>query len=158
MSSPRRDRTSQYEIEAAAAAMTSVGAAHGGDPCRVARGSQPVVDRGANLAALDRRLARPMMAGDQEHDAVAAGNRLVEAAVDCMPGAVEVHSVEVEDSVDLDVASAQPLIPAAIERFSRDWLLLRQQRCNRSGESCPNVGFRRLRPILSGWSGDRLSR
>ena len=74
--------TPENQIEAAAAAVTAMRAANGGDIRRMARRGEPVVDRRADPAALHRRLARAMVAGDQQDDALATGNRLFEAAVD----------------------------------------------------------------------------
>ena len=50
---------------------------------------KPVVDGGTDLTALDRWFAGPVMARDQQQDAVAAPDCLIEAAVDRRPGAVE---------------------------------------------------------------------
>jgi hypothetical protein len=79
--------------------VTPVGAAHCGDPGCVARSGKPVVNRGADFASLDRRLARAMMTGDQEHDAVAAVDRPLKGVVDRLPGTVESHSVQIERTV-----------------------------------------------------------
>jgi hypothetical protein len=79
-----------------------MGTANGCDIGRVARGGEPVVDRCADPAALDRRLSGTVMAGDQQNDALAASNCLLEAPVDCAPCGVEVHPMEVEHSVGLD--------------------------------------------------------
>ena len=48
------------------------------------------------------------MAGDQEHDPLAAGDRPLERAVDRAPRAIEVHPVKVEHAVGLDRAGAKP--------------------------------------------------
>ena len=75
--------------------------------------------------ALDRRLAGPMMAGDEQHDAVAARDRLLERAVDRAPGAVEVHAVKVEDAVGLDSAASAAAGPscrrASFRALARRW-------------------------------------
>ena len=73
------------------------------------------MDRGADSAALDRRVAGAVVAGDQKEDPLAGRDRPLERAVDCPPRRVEVHSVEVEHSVGLDRAAAQPPVPAAVE-------------------------------------------
>jgi len=95
--------------------MTPVSAAHGGDPGRVPRCGEPVVDRGADLAPLHWGAAGPMMAGDQQDDALLALDRLLERTVDRPPGAVEAHPMEVDDAVRPDVAGAQPAVPASVE-------------------------------------------
>ena len=95
--------------------MPPVRAAHGCDPTRVARSSQPIVNRGANLSTLDGRLARTMVTGDQQKDSLAAQDCRLEAAVDGSPGLVEVHPVKVENTIRLDCSGAQPTVPASIE-------------------------------------------
>jgi hypothetical protein len=66
--------------------MTAVSAPDGSDFVGVARGCEPVVDRGADPPALHRRVARAMVTGDQEDDALTAADRLLETALDCGPG------------------------------------------------------------------------
>ena len=113
--------------------MTTVSAPYGGDISGMARSCKPVVYCGANPPSLNRRIARAMMAGDQQDDAVAAPDRLLETAIDRGPGHVEVHAVKVEYAVRFDRAAAEPLVPAAIEclvrdrrsRSTRDWSLFR---------------------------------
>ena len=61
-----RSPAAQDDVEAAAAAVAAMRAPDRGDPRRVARRREPVVDRGADSPALDRRLARPRVAGDQQ--------------------------------------------------------------------------------------------
>ena len=95
--------------------MTPVSAANGSDVRGVPRSLEPVVDRRADGAAADRWLARTMVARDQKHDAVAASDCLLERDVDCAPGAVEVHAVEVDDAVRLYSAAAEPPVPASVE-------------------------------------------
>src|SRR5437868_12336970 len=77
------------DVEAAAAAMATMRAAHRGDRGRMARDREPVMNRGADPAALDRRIAGAMMAGDQQDDPRAVRNRALQRAVDRGPGAVE---------------------------------------------------------------------
>jgi len=95
-------------------------ASNGGDLRRVAGCGQPVVDGSADPPALHRRVARPMMAGDQQDDTVAGADRLLERAVDRGPCAVEVQAVQVDDAVGLDRTCAQAFVPAAVERLVRD--------------------------------------
>ena len=80
-------------------------------------------ERRRGSSALDRRLARPMVAGDQQNDPVARAIGLLQAAVDRRPRQVEVEAVEVEDAIGLDGAGAQLAIPAAVERLAgrRRW-------------------------------------
>lgn len=108
----------QDEIQAAAAPVVPVSPTNGGDIRGMARGREPVVNRGADLAALDRWLAGAVVAGNQQHQPVARGNGSLKAGVDCAPGGVEVHAVKVEHAVGPDLALAQPLVPAAVERFA----------------------------------------
>ncbi len=70
-------------------------AAHRGNRTGMPRRGQPVVHRGADFAPLHRRIARTVMAGDQQQHTLAASDRLIEAAVDRGPGAAEVQTVEV---------------------------------------------------------------
>jgi len=82
--------------------MPPVRAPDGGDLGGMARCRQPVMDSGPDLSSLDRRIAGPMVPGDQQDDAVAAGYGAVEAAVDGRPSRVEVHPMKVEHPVRLD--------------------------------------------------------
>ena len=102
-------------IEASAATVAAVRAAHGGDARSVARGGEPVMDGGADSAPLDRRLAPALMAGNQQQDAVSGGDGLLERSVDRFPGAVEIVAVKVERAIGLDVAGAKTLVPTAIQ-------------------------------------------
>jgi hypothetical protein len=101
--------------------MASMRAPDGSDIACVARGGQPIVDGSANPPPLDRRLAWPMMTGDQKNDPVASRNRLVEAAIDGGPRGVEIHSVEVYDPVRNYRATAELLVPASIKRLLAEW-------------------------------------
>ena len=77
--------------------------------------SEPVVHRRANPPAFDRRIARPVMTGDEQDDALAAVDRSFERAVDRPPGVVEVEPVEIHDPIRLDRAQLEPTVPAAVE-------------------------------------------
>src|SRR5689334_2522073 len=46
---------------------------------------EPIMNGGPNPAPLNRRLARSMMTGNQQHDPIAAGDGLLECAVDRDP-------------------------------------------------------------------------
>ena len=91
--------------------MTPVSAADRGDGAGVARRREPVVNGGADLAALDRRIARAMVASYQADDALAAGDRLLEAAIDGIPCAVEREAMEIEHAVRLERARTEPPVP-----------------------------------------------
>lgn len=96
--------------------MTSVSPSNRGNRVSVTGCCQPVMHRRANAAALHWRIAGPMMAGDQQHDAITPRNRSLETAVDRDPCAVEIHAVKVEDGVGLNGAAAHPLVPTSVER------------------------------------------
>ena len=100
--------------------MAPVSAPNRGNPGRVARGCKPVMNSGANLAALDRRLSRAMMAGDQHYHALAARDRPLKPGVDCPPGAIEVQAVKVDHSIGLNPAAAELPVPASIQRLIAD--------------------------------------
>ena len=97
--------------------MAPVGAANGGDSAMVARGREPVVDRGANAPALDRGIARPGMTGDQQQHPFAVNDGGVQRPVDRLPGAGEVVAVQVDDAVGLHRPGLQLPVPARIERI-----------------------------------------
>jgi hypothetical protein len=99
--------------------MPPMGAANGCDLTRVTVGGQPVVDRRANRAARDGRLARTVVTGDQEHDPLPSREGVVEGAVDRSPRAIEAESVKVDDPVGLGRAAPKAAIPAAVERGAR---------------------------------------
>ena len=119
--------------------MASVGAPNGSNPRRMARRRKPVVNGGADASALDRRIARPVVAGDQQQHAIPGRNRLLEPAIDRLPCSVEVHPVEIEHPIGLDRAGFEAPVPAAVEagsefRFGRD--RRRSPRSRRSGRYC----------------------
>src|SRR4051794_36371845 len=87
----------------------------------MARGGPPVVDGGAELAALDGRLAGAMMPSDQQQNAVTPRDRLLQTEVDRRPGAVQVQSVKVEDTVGLGAPGGKLPVPAAVEGLVGDW-------------------------------------
>lgn len=82
--------------------MAWVGTADGGDLRSMPRGGEPVMDGSPDAAALHGRLSRSAMAGDQQDEALSPGGGLLEAAIDCGPGRVEVHAVQVNDAVGLN--------------------------------------------------------
>ena len=120
--------------------MTAVRPPYGSDLRRVARHREPVVHRGPDPAAPDRRLAGAFVAGDQQKQPVAGGDRSFEPAVDRIPCLIEVQPVKVENAVWLDISRPKPPVPAGIER------------CRRMG-SRP---LRRLGRRRFGWRGERF--
>ena len=95
--------------------MAPVRSTNRGNARRVPRSGKPVVDCGPNPPARDRRLARPMMAGNEQDDTVAGVNRLLENTVDRAPRSVERHPVQIERPVGLGRARAEPPVPACVE-------------------------------------------
>jgi len=57
--------------------VTPVSAPYGGDVLGMARSGEPVVNGRSDAASLDRRIARPMMAGDEQYDPLPARDRLL---------------------------------------------------------------------------------
>ena len=93
-----------------------MGSADGSDARRMAGRRKPVVDRCTDAAPLNRRVARPMMPRDEEDDAVAGIDRLLEGTVNHGPGALKVKPVKIDHPVGRDGAGTQFLVPAAVER------------------------------------------
>ena len=60
--------------------------------------------RSADLPALNGRLPDAVMACDQQQHPIAARDRLFQPTIDRPPGGIEIHAVEIEDPVRLDVA------------------------------------------------------
>jgi hypothetical protein len=118
--------------------MPPVRAANGGDAGRVPRSGKPAVDRCADAPALDRRFARPMMAGNEQDDTVAGVNRLIENAVDRAPRIVECHPVQIEHPIGLGRARAKPPVPACVEGIPEPWAGWRSSRNRR--QSWPALG------------------
>ena len=92
--------------------MAAMGAANGGDLPSVARRGEPVVDRRANPPALDRRVAGPGVAGNQQKHPLGVNERVFKRPINGLPGALEVMAVQVDDPVGLNIARAQPAVPA----------------------------------------------
>lgn len=78
----------------------------GGNFAGVPRGGKPVVNHRADRAAPHGRFACALVAGNEQQDALAAHDGVVERSVDRPPGAVEAQSVKVDDTVRLDGAAA----------------------------------------------------
>ena len=122
------------------------------DRRRVARRCKPVMNGGADLAALDRRLPGPMMAGNHQQDSIAACNRLFETAIDRRPRGIEVHPVQIEHAVGLDPSAAELPVPAAVERLVGDRHGLgprRRSRWRRSRRRRGACFSRRFSPFLT---------
>jgi hypothetical protein len=81
----------------------------------MARRGEPVVDGGADPAALNWRFPRTMMPGDEQDDALAAGDCPLKTLVDRLPRGVEVHAMQVEHPVRLDRTALEALVPRRIE-------------------------------------------
>ena len=141
--------------------MTPVRALDGSDLRRVARRFEPVVDGGADFAPLHGRLARAVVAGNEQDDTLAAGDRTLEPAVDGAPGLVEVEPVKVDHPVRFDRARPKAPVPRAVERggssaapplpFGGRW----QFRLGGTERRCPLHRLRRL-PFTCG-GGFRLA-
>lgn len=95
--------------------MPAMRSADGGDVGRMAGGRKPIVNGCPNGAALYRRLTGTVMAGDEQDQAVAAVDRMVERPVDGPPRAIQAHPVKVDDPVGLHRAAAEPPVPGAVE-------------------------------------------
>ena len=78
------------------------------------------MDGGTDSPALHRRLTGTMVAGDQQKDPIAAGECLLKSTVDRAPRSVQVHPMEVDRAVRLDVAAAQLLVPASVQGLVGD--------------------------------------
>lgn len=96
--------------------MAPMRAANRRDVASVARRRKPVVHGGPNLAALDRRFSRTMVASDEENQAFTPENRVIEAAVDRVPCPIEVHPMKVDYPIGVDRSAPQFLVPAPIQR------------------------------------------
>lgn len=118
--------------------MPAMSAPNGRNFARMSRCREPIVNRGANGSSADRRLARSMVAGDEEQDPVAPRDRLLERAIDCSPGAIEAQSMEVDNTVRLERTALQAPVPASIEgRADRRPL---RGSCARYGDALDDLG------------------
>jgi hypothetical protein len=100
--------------------MTAMGASHCGDMLRMPGCREPVMNRGPDATALDGWFAGPMMARNQQKNAVAACYCLLERMVDRGPCTIEVHAMKIEHPVRLDRSAPQLLVPAAVQRLESD--------------------------------------
>lgn len=60
-----------------------------------------------------------MVAGHKNDEPIAMRDRLLQRPVDRSPGALEAHSVKVDDAVGNDGPAAKAIVPAAVERCGR---------------------------------------
>src|SRR5437868_2418565 len=100
--------------------MPRVRSADGSNLGGVPRGCEPVVNGRTNPAALDRRLAWAVMAGNQQYDAVPSHNCLVEPAIDRRPSAVEVLAVQIDHPVGCNRAGPELPVPGPVEGLLRN--------------------------------------
>ena len=91
----------EHYIKTPASAVPGVGSTNSGDPGSVARGAKPVMDRRPDLATLDGRLARSVVTGDEQDEAIPGIFGTFKRKVDRSPGAVEGVAVEIDDAVGL---------------------------------------------------------
>lgn len=70
------------------------------------------MDCGPNAPANQRRIAGPLMPGDEQHQPLAPRDCTLEAAVDGLPCRIQAVPVEVDDAVRLDGAAREAPIPA----------------------------------------------
>lgn len=87
----------------------------------MARNGKPIVNGGADLTSLYRRLAGPMVTSDQQDEPLARFARALQRTVDRVPRAVEVHSMQVDDTVRPKRSGAELPIPSPVERRSRPY-------------------------------------
>lgn len=95
--------------------MTAMRAPYRGNPRRVSRYGQPVMDSCAYAAAFKRRIPSPLMAGNEQQNPFPRGNCAFQRMIYRSPGAVQVVTVEIKDSIRLDPSGAQAAVPAPIE-------------------------------------------
>ena len=136
--------------------MAPVRAPHRGDPRGMPRNRQPVVNRGPDLAAPERRIAPSLMAGNQQDQPVTGGNRLVKPAVDRVPGLVEVAAVEVDHKIGRCGPRTKPPVPGGIQRSPGR----RRSRCwrRRWSDGRPGLPPRLIGCDRFGFGGQRLAR
>jgi len=92
----------------------------------MARCREPVVNGSTDPAPLDRRVARPMMTGDKQDDAIPASDCPFEGDIDCRPCGVESQAVQVHDPVRRNRPGSKLAIPTPVEGLFRQ----RRRPCN----------------------------
>ena len=159
MSSRSKGLSSQNEIEASAASVAPVRPADRRNLRRMAGYCEPVVNRGANPSALDGRVARSMVASDQQHDALVIRDRLIERPVDRRPGRVQAHAMEVEDAIRLQAPASNPLVPTPIEGLVGDrYRFLAGSRLSHRRRTVRLRSHRRRSGLFTNRCGEPLSR
>ncbi len=113
--------------------MAPVGSADRGDPRRMARSGEPIMDRGSDASALDWGLSRPRMPGDQQQHPVSGHDRSLQSGIDRAPGSIEIETVKVEHTIGLDAPCAQSTVPSTVERSGLRTGGLRRRLANNRG-------------------------
>ena len=106
----------QDDVEASATAVAGMGPPHRRNAPGMAGMGQPVVDRRPDPPALERRIALPFMAGDQQQYPLTPADRAFERLVDGQPCLIKAHAVEVENPLGIDPPGAQPPVPPPVQR------------------------------------------
>lgn len=146
--------TPKNDVKAAATTMPAVGASNGGDSLSMTGVGEPVMDGGADSPALDRRVARARMAGDQQDHPLAVNKGIFQCPINGLPSPFEVMAVEVDNPVGLNRAGFQPPVPARIQRVGdghRPW----RRRCGRPRRRAFRLASDRRRPRPR-WRDSRL--
>lgn len=99
--------------------MPPVRTAHSSDAPGVPGSGKPVMDGGADLAALDGRVRWPVMARNEQDHPVAAAYCVIEPTIDRHPCAVQILTVEVEYAIGLDCTRSQSAVPARVKCRAR---------------------------------------
>lgn len=111
-----------------------------------------------DLAPLHGRLAGAMVTRDQQQDAISAVDRLIETAIDRLPGVVESHSVEVQCAIGFDITRSEAPVPASVERHAVVRLPWRCRFCPCRYRCFPNgLGNSALRLLRSDLRRDFLA-
>ncbi len=103
-------------IQAAPAPMAAMRGSHRSDARGMARRGEPIVNGRPDPAARHRRLALPLMTGDEQDYPVARGRGLLQRMIDRVPRPVEIVTVKIECAIGSNAAATQALVPFAVER------------------------------------------
>ena len=136
----RLARPLQYDVERALAAVTAVGASHGGNVTAVRTGGKPVQQLRAYGAAPNAaigRFCRARFSRYHQQDARARGLRLHKPGLEPRMRLVQRVTVQVERQIGLDTASSKPTVPVRIEIRAQDAALI-TRRCFASCSCDPN--------------------
>lgn len=96
---------------------------NGGNPARVTRRREPVVNSRPDLPALNGRLSGAMVSGNQQDDPISLLDRPFETPVYRTPCTVEIHPVKIEDPVGCNGSRAETPVPMPVEVGSGPRLL-----------------------------------